>query len=119
MVGSPFSHHQTFCSERFPDPTSNCEIESTRSLGESTYVVNSAPISFTCRCACDTSEAGKESLRKGVDRIGRRFLVLANLATACSDVKAEEILYRCYVESVYPFAETVLSGAGLIGDRKS
>jgi hypothetical protein len=37
---------------------------------------------------------------------------------ARSDVKEEEILYRCQVGSVYPFAETVLPGTGLIGDRE-
>ena len=37
------------------------------------------------------------------------------LPRIASDVEAEEILYRCQIGSLHPFAETVLPDAGLIG----
>ena len=52
-------------------------------------------------------------LISSIDRIGRRFL--DNLAAACSDVEAEEILYCYQIGSVPPSVETVVPGAGLVG----
>jgi hypothetical protein len=52
-----------------------------------------------------------------IDRIGRRFL--DNLAAACSDVEAEEILYCYQIGSVLPFVETIVPGAGLVGSGSS
>ena len=82
-----YIHHQTLCSERFPDPTSNYELRSASSLGKSTYVVDFTLVCFNCRCASDTGEVAKEPLSKGVDRIGRESSALVDLAAAFSDVK--------------------------------
>lgn len=65
-----YIHHQTLCSEHYPDPTSNYEVGSPMSLRTSTYFVDFAPAFFICRCTRDTGEASEELLSKGVDRIG-------------------------------------------------
>jgi hypothetical protein len=66
--------------------------------------------------ARDPDEASEKSLRISIDRVGRR--IFKDLAAARSDIEAEEILYRYQIGSVHPFAETVLPGTGLVGDRE-
>lgn len=46
------------------------------------------------------------------------LFVLVDLATARSDMKAEETLCRYQIGRVHPFAETVLPSAGLIRDQE-
>src|SRR2546423_9168590 len=65
--------HQALCSERYPDPTTNCEVESATSIGRSTYFVDFAPVFFIYFCTRDTGEASKKPFSNGVDRIGRGF----------------------------------------------
>jgi hypothetical protein len=83
-----------------------------------THVIYFAPVLIVCRRRRDPGKASKEPIGKGVDRIGRGSLVLVDLAAARSHIKVQEVPYRCQVGDVHPFAETVLSGGGLIGDRE-
>ena len=43
-------------------------------MAEYTYVVDFASVVFICRSICNTAEAGKESLRKRVERVAGYFL---------------------------------------------
>jgi hypothetical protein len=86
----------------FSRPTSNYEIGSAKSLKKSTYIVDFAPVSSTSRYARDPGEAGKEPPSKGVNRISRGPPVPVDLATARSERKVEETLYRYYIWNAHP-----------------
>jgi hypothetical protein len=53
-----------------------------------------------------------------VTRIGRRSLILVDLAAASSDAKAEEILPLLDLERPPLYTKTMLPSAGLLGDRE-
>ena len=60
-------------------------------VAECTYVVDFATVVVGCRSICNTAEAGKEPLRKRVERVAGYFLL--DLPLARGRMEAEEVFH--------------------------
>src|SRR5271170_2526471 len=81
------------------------------------YIIDFVSVVVICRSVCNTAKAGKESLRKRVERAAG--YVLPNLPLARGRVEAEEVFHGSKIRGLRVLLENPVPYSSVVGDSQS
>jgi len=108
--------YKTFLDQDLSDPLPTMRTGSAY-VAEYTYVVDFASVVFICRSICNTAEAGKEPLRKRVERVAGYFLF--DLPLARGRMEAEEVLHGSKIGGLDVLLENPVPYSSFVGNGQS